>query len=640
MTDKTILVVNDERLINRAIVEQLKNRGFSNIMTAFNGRDALDRIKEKIPHLIISDINMPYIDGWRLCTILRENREHHEIPIILISATYGDWAAEQMAREVGASAFIQAPYDEVQLISVVNNVLTGEGFAPGGMEVVLKRKILVADADTHISGKLGLYLTDEGNEVIFAPDGEMALEMIKENKPDILFLAYQLSKMNGLEVVKRVREIYHPLIVMLLTPLEYNDFRKKGAVWEIDEYVKKPLKLGDIPGICDRIFRKYNIRKLDEQVKEKVSQLSASRGELSTILDNLTEMVVIVNQDDVIQYGNRVFKEFIGNKPITDSCYRMIYGREERCKDCQRNSVIKEGKPKTFERILSDGRHLIITQSPIKMLDETICCLEVARDVTEMVKMKGMLLHQEKLAEIGEMVSGVAHELNNSLTGVIGYAELLSESPEIKSTRGKHDIQILVKEAHRCNRIVANLLNFARMRKPEKKIININEVIEKTIELRIYNIKVNNIECIKEFDLDILPIRGDFSQLQQVFLNLLNNAVYAMKEADGNGRLTIRTKIIPPPPPFVKEGNYNSPFEKGGLRGILRIEFEDDGPGIPEEIRQKIFEPFFTTKGEKGTGLGLNVSFMIIQEHNGRMWVESPVFEQKGTRFIIEIPIK
>ncbi|MBI3600886.1 MAG: response regulator [Nitrospinae bacterium] len=628
MIDKTILVVNDERLINRAIVEQLKNRGFTNIMTAFNGRDALERMKEKIPDMIISDINMPYIDGWRLCAILKENRDYHKIPVILISATYGNWAAEQMAREVGASAFIQAPYNEVQLTSLVQNLLIGGDITPKAMEVLHKRKVLVADADSHISGKLGLYLTDEGNEVIFASDGEMALEIIEENKPDILFLAYHLPKMDSLEVVKKTREIYHPLIVMLVTPMEYSDFRKKWVVWEIDEYVKKPLKLGDIPGICDRIFRKYNIRKLDEQVKEKVSQLSASRGELNTILDNLTEMVVIVNQDDVIQYGNRVFKEFIGDKPITDSCYRIIYGREERCKDCQREMVIKEGKPKIFERILSDGRHLIITQSPIKMQDESVYCLEVTRDITDMIKIKEMLLHQERLALVGEVVSSIAHELNNALTGVIGYAGLLAEDNEIKSDRARKDIEKILKEAERCHHIAGNILSITRKRREDKRLLDINDVIEKTIGVRDHHLKMSNIGVVKEFE-DAPQIMGDFFQLQQVFLNLINNAVYAMKEAHGKGRLTIRTKVTP----------LNSPFEKGGLRGILRIEFENDGPGIPEEIRQKIFEPFFTTKGEKGTGLGLNVSAMIIQEHGGRLWVESPCLEQRGARFIIEIPI-
>ncbi|MBI3814753.1 MAG: HAMP domain-containing histidine kinase [Nitrospinae bacterium] len=136
---------------------------------------------------------------------------------------------------------------------------------------------------------------------------------------------------------------------------------------------------------------------------------------------------------------------------------------------------------------------------------------------------------------------------------------------------------------------------------------------------------MSNIGVVKEFE-DAPQIMGDFFQLQQVFLNLINNAVYAIKDAFGKGRIIVRTKVIEQP-------------TVGSRQSAVRVEFENDGPSIPEEIRQKIFEPFFTTKGEKGTGLGLNVSAMIIQEHGGRLWVESPCLEQRGARFIIEIPI-
>ncbi len=619
MTDKTILVVNDERLINRAMVEQLKNRGYTNILTAFDGKDALDKIKGFTPHLIISDINMPHIDGWRLCAILRESMEYHNVPIILVTATYGDLTAEQMARDVGASAFLQAPYNELELTALVNKLLTGEKSPLKEMEIIIKRRILVAEPDLQASGKLGLYLKEEGNEVMSALDGEMTLEIIKKERPDILFLSYDMSKMSGMDVLQEVRKIYHPLIVMMVTPMEYHKLKEREFLGGIDEIIKKPFQIGDMPGICERIFKKYNIRKLDEQFKEKMSQINTVRQKLHTILDSLSEMVVIADSNDRIQYGNRRFKEFIGDKPLTESCYKIIYGREERCKECQRDNVIRENKTVRFERPLPNGTHFIITQTPIQMQDGSTSCLEIISDMTDIVRMKEMLIHQEKLASVGEIVSGVAHELNNALSGVIGYSELLSESGEVVSDKGKKDIRIILKEGERCRRIVENLLTFSRKRKPEKRPININEMIEKTFELRAYHLKGNNIEVVKDLDSRIPAVMGDFSQIQQVFLNLLNNAEYAMKESHNSGRLTVRTKAIPP-------------------QSGLRIEFEDDGPGMSKEILNRIFEPFFSTKKERGTGLGLSVSLGIIQEHGGRMWAESPCLGQKGARFIIEIP--
>ena len=225
------------------------------------------------------------------------------------------------------------------------------------------------------------------------------------------------------------------------------------------------------------------------------------------------------------------------------------------------------------------------------------------------------LLQSEKLSALGHLISGVAHELNNPLTGVIGYSQLLTglECDE----RIRRGLERVYTEARRCHRVVQNLLTFARKHTPEKNFISINDILESTIELRSYQMRVDDIEVRMDLCKDLPRTMGDFHQLQQVFMNLVNNAHQAIQESGVAGTLTIRSR---------------------GLGNVIRVEIADTGPGIPSEILSKIFDPFFTTKQPgQGTGLGLSICFGIIEEHEGRILATSTV--GKGTTFLIDLPV-
>ena len=220
-----------------------------------------------------------------------------------------------------------------------------------------------------------------------------------------------------------------------------------------------------------------------------------------------------------------------------------------------------------------------------------------------------------RLASVGEMAAGIAHEINNPLTGVIGFSEiLLTENlpPEIKE-----QLRIIADGSQRVKDIVKRMLTFARQNKPMKISANIHELIDNTLGIRSYVLKTANIEVIRDYDPSLPWITADPSQLQQVFLNLIVNAEYAMKKAHDKGNLTITTE--------AKDKH-------------IRISFRDDGPGMSPEIIKKLFNPFFTTKDPgEGTGLGLSLSRSIILEHNGTIGVESE--PGKGANFIITLPV-
>jgi two-component system NtrC family sensor kinase len=225
------------------------------------------------------------------------------------------------------------------------------------------------------------------------------------------------------------------------------------------------------------------------------------------------------------------------------------------------------------------------------------------------------LIQSEKLSAIGQFVAGVAHELNNPLAVVIGFSDLLVEREGDETIRGH--LEMIGKSAHRCHKIVANLLSFARENPPERKVTGINFTIEEVIELMAYDLRTSNIDLIKDFQAALPPIMADPHQLQQVFVNLVGNARQALEAFRPDGRIIVRTR--------TKDG-------------FVRVEIADNGPGITPENIRRIFEPFFTTKPVgKGTGLGLSLVFGIIQEHAGRISVESEVGQ--GATFVIELPI-
>lgn len=238
----------------------------------------------------------------------------------------------------------------------------------------------------------------------------------------------------------------------------------------------------------------------------------------------------------------------------------------------------------------------------------------VAERTQQLERTRAQLVQSEKLAALGELVAGVAHELNNPLTSVIGYAQLL-ESGELGPEEAQRAVGIVLQEADRARRIVQNLLTFARQRTHQRGPVDINAALEQTVALRRYELERAGVEFALDLCPDLPTIEGDLFQLQQVFLNLINNAAQAM--AGSRGRIEIRTAL---------------------RDGYVVIEVADTGPGIPPEHLHRIFDPFFTTKDVgQGTGLGLSISYGIVRDHGGQIYAENR--PEGGARFTIELPV-
>ena len=239
---------------------------------------------------------------------------------------------------------------------------------------------------------------------------------------------------------------------------------------------------------------------------------------------------------------------------------------------------------------------------------------ELERAMQQVKTTQLQLIQSEKLSAVGQFVAGVAHELNNPLTTVVGFSELLQEMPADEKSRDFLDK--IAKSAHRCHKIVQSLLSFARQHPPERKQVNLHAIVDEVLEIMAYDLRTSNIRIVREFAPALPPIVGDPHQLQQVFVNILSNARQAMEPVQREGQIVIRT---------------------GQTGSRITISFRDNGPGIRPDHLARIFDPFFTTKPiGKGTGLGLSLCYGIIQEHGGTITAQSEVGH--GAAFIIDLP--
>jgi two-component system cell cycle sensor histidine kinase/response regulator CckA len=254
------------------------------------------------------------------------------------------------------------------------------------------------------------------------------------------------------------------------------------------------------------------------------------------------------------------------------------------------------------------------------------------RDVSERKKLddqsrdgRYQMLQAEKMAALGQTISGVAHELNNPLATILSWAERLSERNVDDKTR--QGLEVILAESERAARIVRNLLTFARKRQTTRAMVDLNQVIRETLALRAYEQKVSNIQVVEALANGLPEVFADGHQIKQVLLNLVINAEQACLGANGRGTIVVRT-------------SHDSD------RGSAVLEVNDDGPGIAEERQGRVFDPFFTTKEVgQGTGLGLTVAYAIVQEHSGRIWLTSTTATAAdkagppGTSFFVELPV-
>ncbi len=432
------------------------------------------------------------------------------------------------------------------------------------------------------------------------------------------------------------------------------------------------IATGDVIGVAIENASLYrDVAELLAETRRQTEKLRESEQQFRALIESATDAIAIVQNGRFVYlnpFGLKLFG-YTEQEIRTLSLLDLVHpgDREAVARHHLWKAPPEAIPPLDILMVRKDG-----TEIPVNL---NACAIDywrkpavliIARDMTEPERLRQHILQVEKMAALGQLISGVAHEVNNPLTTIIGYSELLLEQPCPSSEWLTEGLTAIHEAAQRASRIVHNLLTFARQHRMEKSPVNINELLERTLALRSYELKVNNIEVIADLDPHLPLTVADGAQLQQVFLNLIINAEQAIKQTRGGGRLFLRTRVIParaeqrnpsserPSSSLLRmddtasrpanESHKRTPLadRDDGARGqtdvLIEITVADDGPGIAPAHLHRIFEPFFTTKPVgQGTGLGLSISHSIVQHHGGRLSARNR--PEGGAEFVIEIPV-
>jgi len=549
MAGEKVLVIDDKKDVVQLMTECVLRPHGYSYMVANDGEEGLRLALEKKPDLIITDLRTPKMSGLGVLEALQA--EGRDTPVILMTL-YGSEETVVQAFRLGAKDYIIKPFKVEEMLEAIDRALAEKRFMNKGMRDVdqqLERRVKELNI-----------LYGVGKSVTSLLDLEKVLNRIVEAA---VFVS-GAEEGSLLLVDKDTGELY------------------LRAARNLGETFARGFRLKVEHSIAGQVVK---TGKPILQSTQDEETLKVKTGYLVKSLVN----VPLKAKDEVI--GVLAVNNKIISRPFTDNDVHLLSALADYATIAIVNAQLYE-ETKRWSKELEH---------------------KVEERTQELRAAQEQLLQSEKLASIGQLAAGVAHEINNPMGVILGFAQgILKTLPEDDPL--KKPLATMEKESLRCKRIVQNLLDFARRSEPTPHLTNINKLIDASCELVEHQISLQDVKLVKGYDPALPSIMADPNQLQQVFINIMLNAYQAMPDG---GTLYITTR---------KVGSE------------LQVIFTDTGTGIPPEKIQNIFDPFFTTKevGE-GTGLGLSVSYGIVKAHGGDIGVESQA--DKGTTFVIKLPL-
>jgi two-component system NtrC family sensor kinase len=440
----------------------------------------------------------------------------------------------------------------------------------------------------------------------------VAVADLQDDAPGII-----IAKKNGLLVTKDYNDFFNrddiDLIIELTGNMEiYNDILNKK---------KKTVRA--IANSTAQLF--WEISRLSTLHKITDQKLQETRARYKAILNELIqEDVLVIDYNYRIVDINEGLLKKLGlqrENVIGRHCYEITHRQAQPCSGehhpCPLIQTLNTEKPSQTTHIHLDKDdkeiHYSISTYPLREGNDIIGAIEISRDITKDINTQKAMMRQEKLASIGRLSAGVAHEINNPLTTILTTAMLIQEDLDPQDENYK-ELETITKETLRCRKIVSSLLDFARQSEPSKKENDINEIIRESMILTKKQAAFKDVALVHELDADIPTVLVDRGQIQQALINLIINAIEA---TDSDGKILLTSGYDP--------GGHN-----------IEVQVNDSGEGVPAEDLGRLFDPFFTTK-EDGTGLGLAITHGIIEQHGGTIDVDSKI--GKGTTFKIKLPL-
>src|SRR5262245_25981769 len=658
-----ILIIDDSQQICSMLADYvLPELGYRSAI-ANTGRQGLNRLRQRLPDLILLDLQLPDISGLDLLRLIAQ--EGFDVPVILMTAHGSEGIAVEAFR-LGARNYLIKPFSEAEARVAIDAALRErrlnrekEQLTQNLQQRVQELTVLYSIGKS-VSALLDLEellvrIVEAGVYITRAEEGFL---LLRDPNADELYLraAKNLGEARAQRLRMPIEDTLAGQVIRTGKPIRL-DKSKQGAPLKVKTgflvraILQVPLTVGDTTiGVLavdnqqsERTFSEndqYLLSALADYAAIAIEnarlyqQIKGSEERYRDLFANAYDLIFTLDQPLRIRSINKIGPSLPGypeaslrRRPLREICASetwdlaeqsfagLLMGREIQPFELQL-------RRQDDERVFLEVSARLVPSGPQR---REIHC--IARNLTERRRLEEQLIHAEKLSAIGQLVAGVAHELNNPLTSVSGYTQLLLRDTKLSDDM-RDDLKQIHTQAERAARIVQNLLVFAREHKPERLLISLSEVVRNTLSLRAYQLRVDNIFVGLDLDPDLPMTVADPYQLQQVILNLMNNAHHAMTERGGPGKLSLRTGVSTN---GVSDG-------VAAQRAMLFFSVGDNGVGIPARALNKIFDPFYTTKPVgQGTGLGLSICYGIVQEHGGRIWAESEI--GVGTNVTVELPL-
>lgn len=481
----------------------------------------------------------------------------------------------------------------------------------------MKKTILLVDDEADLREVLDISLSDSGYNVLTAENSTQALNILNDNDIPVVITDIKMPGIDGIELLRKIKSKNPETEVIMLTGHGDLELAIKSLKHEATDFITKPINDDALEMALQRAFEKI-------QMRQKLKEYDRNRAMYDVFINELIqEDVMIIGSDYRVLDINETLLATLGlerKEAVGRYCYEITHRLTTPCSGEDHKCPLKETfmtrKPTKETHIHKDkdnkNVHYSISAYPLFENGEIIGAIELSRDITADINTRQAMMQQDKLASIGRLSAGVAHEINNPLTTILTTAMLIQEDIDPDNPMYE-ELETITNETLRCRKIVASLLDFARQTKPAKKHYNINDIIAECVGLTRKQAEFKDVQILKALSEKVPKLLLDKEQIQQALINLILNATDA---TDPGGKITVSTAFSP--------GNQ-----------FVNIKVSDTGKGIAAEVVDKIFEPFFTTR-EIGTGLGLAITHGIIGRHGGDIRVQSR--PGQGTTFTIRLP--
>jgi PAS domain S-box-containing protein len=493
-------------------------------------------------------------------------------------------------------------------------------------------KILVVDDEESIRNLMRMNLELDGYTTLTVADGPSALDVFRNESPEIVLLDVRMPGIDGIEVLRRIKEMGPDTEVIMITGHGDMDMAVECLQKEASNFLTKPISDELLSLAVKRSEEKLALkskikqytRNLETLVREANVELERAYQFRENIIESSPDAIVCIRKGGSIILFNSAAEKLLGyskNEVIGKMNIVHLYPpgvAKEIMKALRSNNFGGSG---TFQKremrvVAKSGEEIPVYISAAILYENgaETGSVGIFTDLREKKELERQLLRSEKLSSLGKLSAGIAHEINQPLTGVLTFAHLLAKKFK-NDEQTRKDLEIIVRETTRIRGIVQGILDFAREMPMQKQPTQIQQVLEQTLQIVVRQQRFFGIELHKEYDPSVPDIVIDVNLMEQVFMNIILNACDAMR---GSGTLTLK----------VAQTN-----------GWVDVIFQDTGCGMPEAMIDKIFDPFFTTKESSegmGMGLGLAVSYGIVKSHNGDILVISK--EGVGTTFTVRLP--